>query len=88
MADKELAWYVLFNNHTQGLLLDGLLRAAGLRATIVPTPWALSKSCGIALALSADEVEAARALIQREGAEILAIASLEQDIDPLRDRYC
>lgn len=88
MAQRELAWYVLFENHTQGLLLYGLLRKAGLHATIVPTPRTLSKSCGVALALRADEVEAVRALIDRERADILEIASMEQDIDPRRDRYC
>ncbi|NLW78002.1 MAG: DUF3343 domain-containing protein [Ruminococcaceae bacterium] len=81
-------WYVLFENHTQGLLLDGLLRGAGLHSTIVPTPRALSKSCGVALALRADEVDAVRALVAREGAGILEIASMERDINPRRDRFC
>ena len=85
---RELAWYVLFENHTQGLLLDSLLRENGLHATIVPTPRALNKSCGVALALKAEELEAVRALIDREGAQILRIASMERDINPFRDRYC
>jgi hypothetical protein len=88
MGRKELAWYALFENHTQGLLLDKLLHEAGLHATIVPTPRALSKSCGVALALRAEEVEAVRAVIEQKAAAILEIASMEQDIDPQRDRYC
>lgn len=83
-----LDWYVLFENHTQGLLLDGLLRAAGLHATIVPTPRALSQSCGVALAIRADEVGDVRALVEREGASILEIASMERDVNPRRDRFC
>ena len=88
MTQTELAWYVLFENHTQGLLLDVLLREAGLHATIVPTPRALSKSCGVALALLANEVDDVRAVIEQKGATVLEIASLEQDINPRRDRYC
>jgi hypothetical protein len=87
-SHKALVWYILFENHTQGLFLDNLLRDAGLHATIVPTPRALSKSCGIALALRPDEVDAARALIERENAAILEIACLERDINPRRDRFC
>ena len=88
MPQKELAWYVLFENHMQGLLLDRLLRESGLHATIVPTPRALSKSCGVALALRTDEVGAVRAVIDRENAEFLKISSVEKDINPQRDRYC
>jgi len=86
--EHKLAWYVLFQNHTMGLSLDKLLKKAGLHATIVPTPRALSHSCGIALALQPDELDAVRALIEREHADILEIAGVERDIDPRRDRYC
>ncbi|MDR1206018.1 MAG: DUF3343 domain-containing protein [Peptococcaceae bacterium] len=88
MARKILDWYILFENHTQCLLLDGLLREAGLRAAIVPTPRALSKSCGVALALQAGDEDAARALVEREKAAVLDFACMERDIDPRRDRYC
>ncbi len=88
MAEKEWAWYVLFENHSQGLQLDKLLRKAGLHGTLVPTPRALSKSCGVALALQTGEVEAVRALVAREGADILEIACMERDINPRRDRFC
>jgi hypothetical protein len=88
MARKILDWYILFENHTQCLLLDGLLREAGLHAVIVPAPRALSKSCGVALALQAGDEDAVRALIKREKADILEIACMERDVDPRRDRYC
>lgn len=88
MVKKDLAWYVLFSNHTQGLLLEDLMREAGLHPTIVPTPRALNKSCGVALSLLEEEVDAVRALIAQKNAEILEIASMERDINPKRDRYC
>lgn len=88
MEEKDLAWYALFSNHTQGLLLEAEMREAGLHPTIVPTPRALNKSCGIALSLRTEEVEAVRALIEDKGLQILEIASMEHDINPKRDRFC
>lgn len=89
MSDlQELLWYVTFENHSHGLRLFSLIKEEGLSAVIVPTPRKLSRSCGIALMLRAEEVEAVRTLVQRTGAEILEIASLVKEIDPARDRYC
>jgi hypothetical protein len=87
-ADTEKVWYVLFSNHTWGLLLDKALREAGIRATIVPTPRALSKSCGMALRTDGGALDAVRAVIAEKKIDILDIASLPDDIDPRRDKYC
>ncbi|MDR1977920.1 MAG: DUF3343 domain-containing protein [Synergistaceae bacterium] len=81
-------WYVLFPNHTQGLLLDRLLGDAGIRATIVPTPRALSKSCGMALRVGEESLPAVRLVAEGNKIEILDIASLPDDINPGRDKYC
>ncbi|MDU3828412.1 MAG: DUF3343 domain-containing protein, partial [Peptostreptococcus sp.] len=45
----EKVYYVLFNNHTNGLKLHKVLRSKGLTATISPTPRSLSKCCGVSL---------------------------------------
>jgi hypothetical protein len=82
------AWYVLFSNHTWGLLLNKALGEAGIRAMIVPTPRALSKSCGMALRVAAEALEGIRAVAAEKKIEILDIASLPDDIDPGRDKYC
>lgn len=82
------AWYALFENHTQGLILHELLRSCNLHSTIVPTPRALSKSCGVALALVEGEVEDVRELILREGAFVLGIECIDSDVNPRRDRFC
>jgi hypothetical protein len=81
-------WYVLFDNLSQALLLNDLLKAAALHPTIVPTPRALSVCCGMALLLRPDEVDAVRALVKREHAQILEIACIKSDTNPPRDRYC
>lgn len=84
----EKVWYVLFSNHTWGLLLDKALREVGIRATIVPTPRALSTSCGMALRTAEETLEAVKAVIAGKKVEILDIVSLPDDIDPGRDKYC
>ena len=86
--DTGQGWYVLFPNHTQGLLLDKALREAGIRATIVPTPRSLSKSCGMALKIDVGTLDAVRTFVAKKRIEISDIASLPDDIDPSRDRYC
>jgi hypothetical protein len=89
MERRELAWYVLFENLTQGLLLDETLRTAGLHATIVPIPRHLGKGCGAALAVRADELDDVRVLMEHKGMGALEIASAERDVvDLRRDRYC
>ncbi len=84
----NLVWYILFHNHTQGLQLNTLLKDAGLKPIIVPTPRKLSQSCGIALMIPTDQLVETKAVIEREQAEILGIAVLPRDLNPLRDRYC
>jgi hypothetical protein len=69
-------------------MLDKALREAGIRGTIVPAPRALSKSCGMALHVDAETLEKVRAVIAEKKIEILDIASLPDDIDPYRDKYC
>jgi hypothetical protein len=87
-AGAKRAWYVLFQNHTWGLLLYEALKESGIRATIVPTPRALSKNCGMALRMEAEALDAAKAVIEKKKIEILEIASLPDDTDPGRDKYC
>jgi hypothetical protein len=86
--EAEKAWYVLFSNHTWGLLLDKALREVGIHATIVPTPRVLSKSCGMALQIDAKSLDGIRKVIVDKKIEILDITSLPDDINPGRDKYC
>jgi hypothetical protein len=86
--DTERVCYILFENVTQALVVNELLKASGVRATIVPTPRSLSVSCGMALALSPSEEERARAAIKRANAAIADIACITRDINPRRDKYC
>ncbi|HWQ30416.1 MAG TPA: DUF3343 domain-containing protein [Negativicutes bacterium] len=42
-------YYILFPNVTEGLKLEKLLKAEGIRYIIVPTPRELSKCCGVSI---------------------------------------
>lgn len=84
----EKFFYVLFNNHENGLKLNSLLKENSLKSTISPTPRSLSKCCGISLIVEEDELEDVKRVVKENDIEIIAIESLERDINPNRDVYC
>ena len=46
---QKIQHYVLFPNHDNGMRLYGILKEAGIKTTIAPTPRVASKCCGISL---------------------------------------
>ena len=84
----EKIFYVLFNNHENGLKLNSLLKENSLKSTISPTPRSLSKCCGISLIVEEDELEDVKRVVKENDIEIIAIEFLERDINPNRDVYC
>lgn len=84
----EKVFYVLFNNHENGLKLDSKLKENKLKSMISPTPRSLSKCCGISLIVDEEQLEEVRRVIEENDIEIIAIESIERDINPNRDRYC
>ena len=60
---QKIQHYVLFPNHDNGMRLYGILKEAGIKATIAPTPRAASKCCGISLLVRKDDLEANGILI-------------------------
>ena len=85
---QKIQHYVLFPNHDKGMRLYGILKEAGIKATIAPTPRVASKCCGISLLVREEDLEAIRKFIDENHIEILKIAAIERDINPQRDRYC
>ena len=85
---QKIQHYVLFPNHDNGMRLYGILKEAGIKATIAPTPRVASKCCGISLLVREEDLEAIRKFIDETHMEILKIAAIERDINPRRDRYC
>jgi len=81
-------YYILFDNHTQGMAMHSYLRKHGADVKICPVPRALSSCCGMSLLVAAEDVEKVRKLAAESGVEYVGIEGLEQDINPHRDRYC
>ena len=85
---QEIQHYVLFPNHDNAMRLHRELKNLGVRATIAPTPRAASKCCGVSLLIREEDKVAVEACIEEHGIEILKIAAIERDVNPMRDRYC
>ena len=89
MAD-EINYYILFANYTQGLALQDLLKAEGLKARISPTPRSVQGelSCGMSLLVLPEDIDAVRECIARHNAPHHSIVSLSCQIRPGRGRFC
>lgn len=74
----EYDYYILFNTHTDGLMLAKKLKENNIKYTIVPTPRQLSKSCGIAIKYEHEDEKAILDIIDKHEIKILAMHSLER----------
>ena len=85
---QKIQHYVLFPNHDNAMRLYKELKNLGVRATIAPTPRAASKCCGVSLLVEEEDLEQIQNCAKEHDVEILKIAAIERDINPMRDRYC
>jgi hypothetical protein len=90
MTDTDLRYYILFANYTHGMALHELLTAAGVPNRIAPAPRSIQGelSCGMALLVKPEDIEAARACIEQNKAQYHAIVPLAGQMKSHRDRYC
>lgn len=61
---KEFEAYVLFPSHSDGLALEKVLKESNIKYTIVPTPRALSKCCGISLKINPKDKDIVEQLLK------------------------
>ena len=85
---QKIQHYVLFPNHDNAMRLYRELKNLGVRATIAPTPRAVSKCCGVSLLVEEKDIGEIENCIREHEIEILQIAAIERDINPRRDQYC
>lgn len=81
-------FYVLFENHTDGMALYRYCRNHGICVRISPAPRAASVCCGMSLLVSPEDIDAVRKCIEESGIAILKIVELPRQINPKRDVYC
>jgi len=90
MTETDLRYYILFANYTHGMALHDLLTAAGVPNRIAPAPRSIQGklSCGMALLVKPEDIDAARACIEQNKAEYYDIVPLAGQMRSRRDRYC
>ena len=64
--NKHIRYYILFDNHTQGMMLHELLDKQGLPNRIAPAPRDTDgkAACGMALLIHPDDIDAVRTCIE------------------------
>ena len=69
--NKHIRYYILFDNHTQGMMLHELLDKQGLPNRIAPAPRDTDgkAACGMALLIHPDDIDAVRTCIEENHAE-------------------
>ncbi|MBR0373854.1 MAG: DUF3343 domain-containing protein [Mogibacterium sp.] len=80
-------YYVLFNNHTEGIAMYNAVKAAGMKAQISPTPRELSVCCGISLLVQEEDVERIHALAAEQDLGYIGIEGLDNEFNNQRHRY-
>ena len=90
MPEGGLRYYILFANYEQGLHLHDLLDGAGVCNRIAPAPRAIQGelSCGMSLLIEPEDIDAARACLERSGAPYHAVVPLRDQLRAKRDKYC
>ena len=59
-----------FYSTHHALAAEKLLKASGLRQTVIPTPRELSGNCGISIRIDAADADRARSLLDEAGIQI------------------
>ena len=80
-------YYVLFKNHTDAMQMYRGLTKASVFARISPTPRELSVSCGVALLVNGEDVEAIKNLAEQNNWAYLMISGLNNTFDNTRHKY-
>ena len=88
--ESRINYYILFEDYTQGLMLQQLLREDGIASRIAPAPRSIQGKlgCGMSLLIRPEELEKVRACIERNQAEYYDIVPLPCQIRPDRNRFC
>ncbi len=91
MEEKtRINYYILFENYTQGMLLQELLREEGISSRISPAPRSIQGElgCGMSLLIQPEDIDRVRECIEKHHAEYHDIAALPCQINPRRNRFC
>lgn len=87
---KNLNYYILLNNYTEGMKIQEEFRRADIKSRIAPTPSCIHDAYGCGMCILVDEknINKAKNYINENKLKYLDIVSLENKINPNRDMYC
>ena len=91
MAEEtRINYYILFEDYTQGLALQELLRGEKISSRIAPAPRSIQGElgCGMSLLIQPDDIETVRSCIEKNQAKYYDIVPLPCQINPKRNRFC
>lgn len=90
MGKERINYYILFANYTQGMMLQSLLRDAGIPSKIAPTPKSIQGElgCGMSILVQPEDIDDVRQCIRDHDAEYYDIVAIPCRINPNRDKYC
>lgn len=89
-GESRINYYILFENYTQGMMLQELLREEQISSRISPAPRSIQGElgCGMSLLIQPEEIEQVRACIEKNQAEYYDIVALPCQINPRRNKFC
>ncbi|SHE31507.1 DUF3343 domain-containing protein [Clostridium fallax] len=73
-------YYILFENHTDGMRFSEALSKENIKYVISPTPRKLSVCCGISIMYKKDDEEKIKDLINKEHLNYKSLESIESTI--------
>ena len=81
-------YYILFDNHTDGMAMHQMLKENKIESVIAPTPRALSVCCGISILINEQDRLTIINLAKELQMRYAGIEGIEQSFQNKRDRYC
>ena len=86
---ENLNYYVLVETYTQAMAIQEKMREEQVPSRISPTPHSIQGivGCGVAILLLPENLEAARACLDKYGLTYHSIVPLPCQINPRRDKF-
>lgn len=86
----KISYYITFEDYTQGLQLQELLRGENISSRIAPAPRSVQKElgCGMSLLIREEDIPAIKACIEKHGARYHDIAAVPCQMNPGRNKFC
>lgn len=88
--DTKVSYYITFEDYTQGLQLQELLRKENIFSRIAPAPRSVQKElgCGMSLLIRQEDIAAVKSCIEQYHPAYHGIVEMPCQINPRRNKFC